>query len=89
MEYKELYNLMGPEKDHCFMQVLCVMYFPEKDRAFVIDVDHENTFFIDYCTDKIKTGLLVKVDRSALLKIGTAALKRELKKEGGNKNEGH
>lgn len=85
MEYNELYNLMSPEKDHCFMQVLCIMPFPKKDRAFVIDVDHETTFFIDNCTDKIKTGLLVKVDRRALLKIGTAALKRELKKEGGYK----
>lgn len=85
MEYKELYNLMSPEKDHCFMQVLCVMYFPEKDRAFVIDVDHENTFFIDNCTDKIRTGLLVKVNIRALIKIGTAALKRELKAEGGYK----
>lgn len=79
MEYKELYNLMSPEKDHCFMQVLCVMYFPEKDRAFVIDVDHETTFFIDNCKDKIKTGLLIKVNTRALLKIGTAALKKELK----------
>ena len=83
MDYKEIYNLMSPEKDHCFMQVLCVMYFPEKDRAFVIDVDHENTFFIDNCTDKIRTGILVEVNRRALLKIGTAALKRELKAEGG------
>ena len=82
MEYKELYNLMSPDKTHCFMQVLCVMFFPEKDRAFVIDVDHENTFYIDNCTDKIRNGLLVKVNRDALLKIGTAALKRELKKEG-------
>jgi hypothetical protein len=57
------------------------MDFPEKDRAFVIDVDHENTFYIDNCTDKIRTGLLVKVNRDALLKIGTAALKRELKAE--------
>lgn len=83
MGYKELYNLMSPKKDHCFMQVLCVMYFPGKDRAFVIDVDHENTFFIDNCTDKIRTGILVKVDICALLKIGTAALKKELKAEGG------
>lgn len=81
MEYKELYNLMSPEKNHCFMQVLCVMYFPGKDRAFVIDVDHETTFFIDNCTDKIRTGILVKVNTRALLKIGTAALKRELKKK--------
>ena len=63
------------------MQVLCVMYFPEKDRAFVIDVDHENTFFIENCTDKIRNGILVEVNRRALLKIGTAALKRELKAE--------
>lgn len=81
MEYKELYNLMSPEKDHCFMQVLCIMFFPEKDRAFVIDVYNENAFFIDNCTDKIRTGLIVKVNRAALLKIGTAALKRELKAE--------
>lgn len=81
MEYKELYNLMSPDKTHCFMQVLCVMYFPEKDRAFVIDVDHENTFYIDNCTDKIRTGLLIKVDIRALIKIGTTALKRELKVE--------
>lgn len=79
MEYKELYNLMSPEKYHGFMQVLCVMYFPENDSAFVIDVNHENTFFIDNCTDKIRTGILVKVNRLALLKIGTAAFKRELK----------
>ena len=85
MGYKEIYNLMSHEKDHCFMQVLCVMYFPEKDRAFVIDVDHENTFFIDNCTDKIRTGILVEVNRRALLKIGTAALKKELKAEGGYK----
>lgn len=85
MGYKEIYNLMSPDKTHCFMQVLCVMYFPEKDRAFVIDVDNENTFFIDDCTDKIRTGLLIEVNRLALLKIGTAALKRELKKEGGYK----
>jgi len=83
MEYKELYNLMSPDKTHCFMQVLCIADFPEKDRAFVIDVDHENTFFIENCTDKIRNGLLVKVNTNALLKIGTAALKRELKAEGG------
>lgn len=83
MKYKELYNLMSPDKTHCFMQVMCIADFPEKDRAFVIDVDHENTFYIDNCTDKIRTGLLVKVNTMALMKIGTAALKRELKKERG------